>query len=348
MSLRPIRIIIVLMGALLVAGGAYTVYWYNAAAELRAGIDRWAQDRRVAGWTVDLGDPDITGFPTRLEAFFQTPQISGPDSWWRWVAPNIRATAAPWLPGEIAVSAPGVHVVTLRSGDVWAELDRAEADIVIENAAMKNIVARLAGVRIRLPGGERLVAESAVMRLLGSVPATPSIDVGANTPHPDPSDMGFGVALDVRKIVLPDQWRPVLGRNIGKIALDAVIVGEIAPVASLKDTLTRWRDGGGTVEVAALALDWDVLRLRTSGTFALDGKLQPEGAMVADIRGIEAAMDRLLAAGVINSRAAFAARITSRALSFGGGSARLPLSVQEQRLFIGPAPVLRIKPIRWN
>jgi hypothetical protein len=59
-------------------------------------------------------------------------------------------------------------------------------------------------------------------------------------------------------------------------------------------------------------------------------------------------MDRLLAAGVINSRAAFAARITSRALSFGGGSARLPMSVQEQRLFIGPAPVLRIKPIRWN
>ena len=348
MSLRPIRIIIVLMGALLVAGGAYTVYWYSAAAELRAGIDRWAQDRRAAGWTVDLGDPDITGFPRRLEAFFQTPQISGPDSRWRWVAPNIRAAAAPWLPGEIAVSTPGIHVVTLRSGDVWAELDRAEADIVIENAVMKNIVARLAGVRIRLPGGERLVAESAVMRLLGSAPVTPSIDVGKNTPRSDPSDMGFGVALDVRKIVLPDQWRAVLGRNIGKIALDAVIAGEIALAASLKDTLTRWRDDGGTVEVAALALDWDVLRLRTNGTFALDKNLQPEGAMVADIRGIEATMERLLAAGVINSRAAFAARIASRALSFGGGSARLPLSVQEQRLFIGPAPVLRIKPIRWN
>jgi hypothetical protein len=102
------------------------------------------------------------------------------------------------------------------------------------------------------------------------------------------------------------------------------------------------------LEVSALALDWGTLRLRTNGTFALDENLQPEGAMVADIRGIDATMERLLAAGVIDSRAAFAARIASRALSFSGGSALVPLTLQKQRLFIGPAPILRIKPIRWN
>lgn len=348
MSLRPIRIIIIVVGALLVAAGAYTVYWYGAAGQMRGGIDRWAQDRRSAGWTVELGEPDITGFPARLDVFFQTPQITGPNSRWRWVAPNIQAAAVPWSPGEITVSAPGIHVVTLRSGEIWAELDRAGADIVVGNSGVKNIVGRLSGVKIQLPKGERFVAESAVIRLLGSVPTAPSVNVGAVAPHPDPTDMGVGVALDVRKIVLPAQWRPVLGRNLGKIALDAVIMGEIDPAGSLKDTLARWRDGGGTVEIAALALDWDVLRLRTNGTFALDENLQPEGAMVADIRGIDATMDRLLAAGVIDSRAAFAARIASRALSFGGGSARLPLSLQKQRLYIGPAPILRIKPIKWN
>ncbi|MFT5487783.1 MAG: hypothetical protein ACI9JL_000278 [Paracoccaceae bacterium] len=348
MSLRPIRIIIVVVGTLLVAAGAYTAYWYSAAAQMRAGIDRWAQDRRSAGWTVELGEPDITGFPARLEVFFQTPQITGPDSRWRWVAPNIQAAAAPWLPGEVVVSAPGIHVVTLRAGEIWAELDRAEADIVVGKSGVKNIVGRLSGVKTRLPKGESLVAESAVIRLLGSVPAAPLVNVAANTPRPDPSDMGIGVALDVRKVVLPAQWRPALGRNLGKVALDAVIMGKADPAGSLKDVLVRWRDAGGTLEVAALALDWDVLRLRTNGTFALDGNLQPEGAMVADIRGIDATMERLLAAGVIDSRAAFAARIANRALSFGGGSARLPLSLQKQRLYIGPAPILRIKPIKWN
>lgn len=348
MSLRPIRILFAATVALVIAGVGYTAYWYSAAAGLRAGIDRWAQDRRAAGWTVELGDPYIGGFPFRLEAFFQTPQITGPKSGWRWVAPNIEAVAAPWAPDQVTVSAPGIHVVTLRDGDVWAELGQADADIVIESAAIKNIVGRLAEVKIRFPRGETLTAASAVMRLRDSVPATPSIDVGTNMQRPDPSDMGFGVALDARKIVLPDQWRAALGPNIGKIAFDAVILGDLVPAGTMADVLAHWRDGGGTIEVAAFALDWGDLRLRANGTFALDGNLQPEGAMVADIRGIDATMDRLVAAGLIDSRAAFAARLANRALSFGGGSAKVPLSVQQQRLYIGPAPILRIKPISWN
>lgn len=348
MSLRPIRIVLFIGGALIVAAAAYTAYWYGAAAELRAGIDRWAEDRRAAGWTVELGTPDITGFPDRLEVFFQTPRITGPGSRWRWVAPNIRAAAAPWSPGEISVSAPGIHVVALPAGEIWTELGEAEGDIVVDGAAVKSIVGRVSGLRVRLPKGERIAAASVVMRIVDAVPATPAIDVGANTPRPDPADMGIGVALDARKIVLPDAWRVALGPKIGKVAFDAVVLGTLAPMETLPATLARWRDGGGTIEVSALALDWDVLRLRANGTFALDGTLQPEGAMVADIRGVDATMERLLGAGLIDSRAAFAARIANRALSFGGGAARVPLSVQNRRLYIGPAPILRIKPVRWN
>ena len=206
----------------------------------------------------------------------------------------------------------------------------------------------MSGVSIRLPEGEKLVADYAVIRVLGSVTATSPINVDRDTHRSGTFGTGFGIALDLRKIVLSDQWRPVLGRNIGKIALDAVIIGKVVSAKSLKEVLTRWRDDGGTVEVAALALDWDALRFRTKGTFALDRNLQPEGAMVADIEGIDATMARLLAAGVIDFRAAFAARIANRALSSGGGSTRLPLSIQNQRLYIGPAPILRIKRISWN
>ncbi|CAN0445063.1 unnamed protein product, partial [Discosporangium mesarthrocarpum] len=222
MSLRPIRISVILAGVLIAAAGTYTAYWYGAAAELRAGIDRWAEGRRAAGWTVELGTPDVTGFPDRLEVFIQTPQITGPGSRWRWVAPNIRAAAAPWSPGEISVSAPGIHVVALPSGEVWTELGEAEADIIVEDNAVKNVVGRLSGLKVRLPKGERVAVGSAVIRLVDGVPATPAINVGASTPRPDPADLGVGVALDARKIVLPDAWRAALGPKIGKIAFDAV------------------------------------------------------------------------------------------------------------------------------
>jgi hypothetical protein len=348
MSSAPIRIITILVATLLIAGGAYTAYWYSAAAELRDGMKRWAEDRRSAGWSIDLGNPDITGFPMRLEVFFQTPRISGPGSQWRWVSPNISASAAPWSPREIAVSAPGIHVVTLRAGDLWVELDEAEADIVVGKRQVKNVIGRLSGIRLRLPAGERINAGSAIVRLLDSVAADPEKQANASIPGTVLSDTGLGLALDLQKITLPQEWRPALGRNVGKIALDAVIMGEVVPAGPLKDSLVRWRNNGGTVEVSALALDWGVLRLRANGTFALDEDLQPEGAMVADLRGVDETIERLLGAGVIESRAAFAARLANRALAFGGGSARVPLTLQKQRLFIGPAPVLRIKPVNWN
>ena len=160
--------------ALRVAGGASPACGYSAAAGLRDGRDRWTQDRRIAGWNIELGDPEVTGFPMRLEVFVQTPRISGPGSRWRWDAPNIRARAAPWSPRKIFVSAPGLHVVTLTAGDVWAELGRAEADIVVGQRGFRNLIGRFSGVVPRFPGGQNLVADSAVIRLLESVAPRPS------------------------------------------------------------------------------------------------------------------------------------------------------------------------------
>ena len=38
-------------GALIAICAGYTVYWYSAATEIRAGIDSWAQiGVRMAGW----------------------------------------------------------------------------------------------------------------------------------------------------------------------------------------------------------------------------------------------------------------------------------------------------------
>ena len=95
-------------------------------------------------------------------------------------------------------------------------------------------------------------------------------------------------------------------------------------------------------------VDWQALKLRADGTFALDTNLQPEGAMTAVIDGIDRTADALIAAGTIDAKTAFAAKIANRALSFGKRSARLPLSIQKQRLYFGPVPILRLKPIRWE
>lgn len=339
MSLRPHQLALLTLGAVALAAAGYTAYWYSAVQQLRDGIERWSAEHRAAGWRVDIGVPDISGFPRRIDVFLHTPRLAGPDGQWRWAAPNVRAFATPWRPGNITVSTPGIHVFTTRQGEYWAEFGEAEADLSLSGTGFSEAVIRLSKVDIRPPNGARMQAQRAVLRGRSGVAA----EAGDDAP-----ETGFGVAVDARGITLPARWRPPLGRDMARLSIDAVVTGKLGSGKPLAEMLARWRDGGGAVEVTAFALDWDALTLRADGTFALDADLQPEGAMTADIRGIDRTTDRLIAAGIIDARTAFAAKVANRALSFRGGSAKLPLSVQNRRLYMGPVPILRLKPVRWN
>jgi hypothetical protein len=336
---RPFRTALLAIMVLVIAIAGYTAYWYSAAAEVRAGIARWSDERRAAGWSVELGEPDIGGFPMRIDLRLQTPKLGGPGAHWRWALPNVRIFAAPWSPRNISVLAPGIHVFTNRQGEYSATFDRAEGDLAVEPGMLSKAVVRFAGIDIRQPPGIRVRAETVTLRMQAKV-LVDRDKIGAET--------GTGFALDARSVVLPDAWQPPLGAALARLSIDAVVTGSIEPRGKLAEILARWRDGGGAVEVKALAVDWQMLKLRADGTFALDAALQPEGAMTAEIDGIDPTTDALIAAGAIDAKTAFAAKIANRALSFGNRSARLPLSIQKQRLYFGPVPILRLKPIRWE
>lgn len=339
MTIRPLRVVLLFLAAVGIAIAGYTAYWYSAAEKLREEVTRWSEERRAAGWQVDLGVLNISGFPSRIEIFLQTPRLEGPKRQWRWTAPNVRAFAAPWSLGKVSVFAPGIHVYTNRKGDFWAELGSAEAQIAIAPSGLDQAVIRFSSVDIRPPDGARLQAETAIARIQSGV----AIDAAVQPP-----EFGWGIAVDARGVTLPGRWNPPLGRKMARLSLDAVLTGRIERGPTLANTLARWRDSGGVIEVKALAVDWQALALRAEGTFALDEGLQPEGAMTADIRGIDRTTDQLIAAGVIDARTAFAAKVANRALSFRGGSAKLPLSIQKQRLYMGPVPLLRLKLVRWD
>lgn len=338
MTKRPLRAVLLIFATVIVAAAGYTAYWYSAAAELRSTLADWSEQRRAAGWRVEIGHPDIGGFPARIEVLLQTPRLTGPGGRWRWAAPNIRASARPWALRDITVSAPGIHVYSTDGGDFWGEFDRAEAEISAGGGRAEAVL-RLGTINLRLPEGVTVLADRATVRITGNA----AIDLAAQVP-----ETGTGVAVDIRSTVLPAQWRPPLGRNLARLSIDGVITGTVASGKSVSESLVKWRDSGGAVEIAALAVDWDALLFRAEGTFALDRDLQPEGAMTADIRGIDRTMDQLIAAGVINARTAFAAKVANRALSFRGGSAKLPLSVQGRKLYMGPVPLLQFKAMRWN
>ncbi len=336
---RPIRRTLITGGALIAICTGYTVYWYSAAAEIRAGIDSWAQDRRANGWTVELGEPTVTGFPFRLNLSLQAPVLAGSGNLWRWEMPNAEASARPWEPTDIKMSVPGVHNLQTREGPVVLTLASAEGGLNIRSGKPRKIFVRLTGVDWSQSRKIRTQIDTLIVRIEDAVLADRKTGNGVT---------GMGIAIDARNVTLPQAWKPPLGTGLSRMSVEAVAIGPFEPRGTLSDALARWRNAGGALEISVLALDWEALSLRGDGTFALDENLQPQGAMVAEIGGVEKTSDALIAAGVIDARTAFAAKVANRALSFGGGPVRLPVSIQRQRLYLGPVPLLRLKPISWK
>jgi hypothetical protein len=160
----------------------------------------------------------------------------------------------------------------------------------------------------------------------------------------------WGMRLAAEHVQLPAAFATACGRDLTRVELDAGLYGALQP-RPWPAVLAAWRDDGGVVEVERLRLLCGELSIDGEGTFALDGKGQPMGAMSTHIQGYDAALDRLAAAQTIDPHTAAAAKILLRALARanadGAATLSAPLSLQDRSLSVGPVTLLRLAPVSW-
>ncbi len=129
---------------------------------------------------------------------------------------------------------------------------------------------------------------------------------------------------------------------IDALSLAMTFKGALAP-GPLDQALALWRDAGGTLDIDKAHVETGGTTLDLTGTLALDGAMQPEGALTATITGADKAVDAVVAAGGMEARYAGIAKSVLRAISAptgtGADALRVPLTLEDRRLFIGPAAV---------
>ena len=122
------------------------------------------------------------------------------------------------------------------------------------------------------------------------------------------------------------------------------------PSGPLVESLQRWRESGGTVELKWLHLAWGPIDIKLKGTLALDAQLRPIGALSADIAGFAEAIDALVVAGVVEGDTGRLARAGLGLLAKrpeGGGPPVLsvPMTAQDGRLYLGPIAITELPPV---
>jgi len=114
-------------------------------------------------------------------------------------------------------------------------------------------------------------------------------------------------------------------------------------------SLAAWRDGGGVVEVRLLKIDWPPILAELEGTLTLDEGMYPLGAFSSRIYGYRKAINDMVALGWIKQKKAtvalFMLDLFASTDEKGEKLLKAPITLQNKRFSIGPAPLLKLKPI---
>ncbi|MFQ5766160.1 MAG: DUF2125 domain-containing protein, partial [Rhodospirillales bacterium] len=293
----------------------------------------------------------VTGFPFHIEAVVTAPAIAAfagarP---WSWRGPALTVRTRPWRPSRMRVTAPGRH---------WI------AAAMAGGAGEFTIDVRELALKLRLPGGRLAraslsvrgvdVTDGAGGRVGGLAAAAVIVDrPGKRAPEGKGPPPAMDLLVEADDVQLPKEPAPGLGARTAKLGLRASVTATL-PEAASADALAEWRDAGGTVEVRALGLRHGPLQVDGDGTLALDDAMQPIGAFTFRLRGFPEAIDALRRAGAVEPQSAELAKAVLGALAAkegGDGAAatlKLPVSIQNRRLYIGPVALARLPAVRWK
>lgn len=336
--------------------------WFYFVQQTHRAIDRWVERQRALGVDVSWQAVRFRGFPLRVEARFDAPQLAmhrgGRDVVWQ--PERLRLSVWALAPHSAAVISPGIHQLRISGeGGAWSgQIDARRLDARATFAPggdqrIERLTVQFVGVRV---SSEAWTAPVTIAR--GTLEATQRPPGPANPTSLRPQGVSLDTTVNLNEIRLPNPETDAnalatLGDTIASLTAQARVLGDLDPARTDAAALAAWRDAGGTADFPNVALLWGPLRVSGDGTGALDENLQPEGAFSARVAGLEDLVTALEKAGKLSPSDAAVARITLAVLTRpaddgGPNRAELPITLQDRILRLGPIAVLQLPPIDWR
>lgn len=335
---------LILLGAVAAAVAGYYAYWQSLADGLTAGAEQWVAERRAQGYQVEYRGMRVHGFPFRLTMDIEAPRIGDPTHAlaWDWRADWATGYLQPWNLTHVILVVDGEQHVA------WTEAGKRRAVKLLAEDTRASAIFDRSGALKRYQGAmqnaELEIADLGPASFASAQVAGRNNNGEDETRPPGSVDVGLRVA----DLTLPPKTGGALGREIGRAVLTAFLPTP-PPTDVTEPAVTAWRDGGGTIDLRDVELAWGPLEIKGDGAASLDAALRPEGKLRAEIRGYDATLDALAAAGSIRdddvNTAKFALSLVAKPGPDGRPFVTTPLSAREGRLFIGPAPILSLPPL---
>lgn len=347
---RGLRIGLVALPLLL--AGAHYAYWRISVDRLEQGLAIWRTQRQRAGWTIETGAPQRGGYPLAATVTVPSVRLHGDmmdalgvlPGGLTWNAERVVLQVKLIQPRLLQISATGAQQLQVAdSPEIPFRADQLRLVFPLEPGFPRWSDLTIAQLRAGVPTGDTAVG----------------VTVGAFRAHGDlrpaapQGEAAVTFALRAETIRLPGTIPWALGPDVARVDLDGFIGGPLPRGGTPAQAAIQWRDGGGTIEVGALRVDWGKLAVNASATLALDEQLQPMGTGAARIVGQTEALDALVDSGALTPRAAQMVRTmialfaAPAAQPIGDGAVEIPLTLQDRRLLTRQLPLGRVPVLQW-
>ena len=331
---RRITLISLAIALPIMLAAAYGAWWQILADRWRTGLEAWVGRVGAAGWIVSTGTVNVSGFPGTLRLALYEPKAADAAGN-GWAGPPMTLMVSPFDPLDPRFAVPGHQIVTLAShAPVEIEAATLEGQVTIRGHGPVAIT--LTGAKL---ASQDMTLEGLTLDARGSPPpaegqiATPLV-----------------ATIGIDRLTLPETLRLPLDRTVAA-AHAAIRLRGTVPRGQPATALAAWRDGGGTVEIDSLDINWPPLVAAGNATVALDKDLQPELAGAMTMRGADKAIDRAAAAGMLTPNAATLGKLyvgaAGKPVADGTFEVTLPLSLQNRSLSVGPVPLVQLPEIEW-
>lgn len=348
---RKFGVFLVVLAAAGVAGGG-AAYWHFIAGEVEDRLAQWEAERRADGFTINHGPVARAGFPFALTFDTKGLEIArGGELPLSWRAEALSARLNPWTLDDAILDFPGRHALVApiegRPRPIDVLLGEGRLDVLLAGPRPSAAALTLARVEAKLADTDEQYRVASA-RVVARRPPS------AKTPAaPAPDDVSLETETRILGLALPPQRAGPLGPEISTVNMLANVIG-LPPAAPTQAEAQRWRDAGGYVEIKEAQVVWGKVDIRGAGTARLDAALQPDVRIDGRVRGVDALIDALVAAGQMRASDAILAKGVllglSRPAEDGGPPVlRVPISVREgNRVYLGPVRVWRLPPLPWR
>jgi len=331
------------LGLVAVLAIAHSVYWWSASEEMRQAVESWIEDWRDKGYAVTHGDLVVSGYPLRLQVTAPFPAVTDPGNVWSWQAEGVRLQTNLWDPTQYEMTVQGDQAATVPiNGRPVAMSIQTAKSVVLANFSIDGKF-KSGSVQIDdLKGSAPDLTATVLARKL-----VLELELPDNPPqtHTDPAG---DLTLIADEVTLPPAYAGPLGPNMDRISVRFNALGPLKR-GDLRTTLGEWRDSGGIIEVPWLRGEWGTLTVDAKGTVTLDERFRPLAAFESAFGGLSPTLDIFTDAGMIEEKTARIVKLglvlLSSTSSSGKSVIKLPLSIQDGQVYLGPVVVAYVRPI---